>query len=263
MGRDSSLVEPRSSGNGPLTGWQRSLAVVASRVAFWVSRHWLLLFNGVVALYVGVAFLAPVLKHQGLDAASELVYKIYSPACHQMAHRSWFLFGEQAYYPLELTGLSDVGYFEEYVQDVGMFDGFDPAENLLYFLTELRKFRGNEQMGYKVALCQRDVAIYLALLLGGLVLSLFRHRIRPLPWQLFLLFGIMPIGLDGGYQLLTYWLPALFAPHETVPLLRTITGALFGFGLAWMTYPHIEVGMKETEGDLYQNLVKANVVRKA
>ncbi len=262
MESNSPIPEQESTGKRPLTGWQRSLAVMASRVAYWVSRHWLLLFNSVVALYVGLAFLAPVLKHKGLDGAAELVYKVYSPACHQMAHRSWFLFGEQGYYPLELTGLAGIGYFEEYVQDMTMFEGFDPAENLLYYLGELRDFRGNERMGYKVALCQRDVAIYLALLLGGLVLGLLRRRVRPLSWQLFLVFGILPIGLDGGYQLITYWLPALFAPHETVPLLRTITGALFGFGLAWMTYPHIQVGMMETEGDLRQNLIKASVIRK-
>lgn len=243
------------------TGCQRALVVSANRVAYRISRHWLLLFNSLVALYIALPFLAPVLMLRGAEGSAHLIYKIYSPACHQMAHRSWFLFGEQAFYPFQSSGIAGVHYLEEYAAGLPGLEGLDPPNSFFPYTRELRDFYGNEQMGYKVALCQRDVALYLSLLLGGLLFSLLRGRLRPLAWQLFLLFGILPMGLDGGYQLLTYLLPAILPPHESTPLLRTVTGALMGLGLVWLTYPHIDAGMRETEVDLRRNLVRAGQIR--
>lgn len=234
--------------------------MVANRVAYWISRHWLFLFNGLVGLYIALPFLAPVLMLRGADGAAGLIYKIYSPACHQQAHRSWFLFGEQAYYPFRSSGITGVRFLEDYSAGLPGLEGLDPPINYFSYTQELRGFYGNRQMGYKVALCQRDVAIYLSLLVGGLLYSLLRGRLRPLPWQLFLLFGILPMGLDGGYQLLTYLFPAVLRPHETTPLLRTLTGTLMGLGLVWLTYPHIDAGMQETEVDLRRNLARAGLV---
>ncbi len=241
----------------PLTGWQRSLTIGATRLSHWISRHWLALFNGVVAIYIGVPFLAPVLMAQGFEGPARVIYKIYSPACHQMAHRSWFLFGEQSYYPFALTGIQGVHYLDEYLDSIPSLAGLEPGENFFAYTGLLRTFYGNDQLGYKVALCQRDVAIYLSLLMGGILFSLLRGRVRPLSWKIFILVSILPMGLDGGYQLLTYLLPRFFAPHETTPLMRTITGALLGFGLVWLTYPPIDQGMKETERDLKANLMRA------
>jgi hypothetical protein len=33
-----------------------------------------------------------------------------------------------------------------------------------------------------------------------------------------------------------------------------------GFGLVWLTYPHIEEGMQETEADLRANLLRGGVI---
>jgi uncharacterized membrane protein len=53
--------------------------------------------------------------------------------------------------------------------------------------------------GEQVAICHRDVAIYIFMLSGGLLFGLVRRRLRPLPaaWYLFL---ILPMALDGGLQ---------------------------------------------------------------
>jgi uncharacterized membrane protein len=55
-------------------------------------------------------------------------------------------------------------------------------------------------LGEQVAFCQRDVAIYGALFLGGLIYGLVRHRLKPpaLRWYAFFL---VPIAVDGGMQL--------------------------------------------------------------
>jgi uncharacterized membrane protein len=62
---------------------------------------------------------------------------------------------------------------------------------------------------------------------------------------LWILLGLFPIGLDGGSQLLSY-LPFLhFPPRESTPLLRVLTGALFGIASAWFAYPYVQESMDE------------------
>jgi uncharacterized membrane protein len=126
------------------------------------------------------------------------------------------------------------------------------------FLFAARRFVGNEQMGYKMALCERDMAIYVSVLLTGLLYGLLRRRmtIRPLPIWAFLIIGLGPIALDGFSQLFSQYLVVLapqalaFLPlRESSPFLRTLTGALFGFALVWLTYPHIDASMQKTEAD--------------
>ena len=228
----------------------RSAALTANRIVYWISRHWLLLANSAILLFVGLPFLAPVLMARGYEGAAGAIYKIYSPACHQLAFRSWFLFGDQVYYPLSATELSDVRFFEEYVSSDSHFHGLDAEESFGEFSWAARSYLGNGTMGYKVALCQRDVAIYGGLLIAGLLFGLVRSRIRPLSWKIFVLAGVLPMMVDGGYQLIAHLAPDLFGVHETTPALRVFTGFLFGAGLMWLTYPHIELGMREMEDEL-------------
>jgi hypothetical protein len=68
----------------------------SDRFSYWIARHYLAIFNLFLVLYVGIPFLAPVFKKVGWNGPAEVVYKIYSPLCHQWAFRSFFLFGEQA-----------------------------------------------------------------------------------------------------------------------------------------------------------------------
>jgi uncharacterized membrane protein len=61
--------------------------------------------------------------------------------------------------------------------------------------------------------------------------------------------GLGPIGLDGFSQLISQLnITALqgFLPYrESTPLLRTLTGFLFGFTTAWFGYPSIEEAMAD------------------
>lgn len=258
--RDDTRDAERKHPDTAVSGWQRSLVLSANRIAYFVSRRWLSLFNVVVALYVGLPFAAPVLMEQGAVGPANIIYKIYSPACHQMAHRSWFLFGEQAYYPLSTSRMTGVHFLEEYAYELPGLEGLVEPGSLLSYTRQLRDYYGSERMGFKVALCQRDVAIYLSLLVGGLTFSLVRRRLRPLPWQLFLLLGLLPMALDGGYQLLSYLFSGVLPAYESTPLVRSITGMLMGLGLVWLTYPHIGAGMRESERDLRRNLVRAGLL---
>ena len=90
----------------PVTGFQRSLVIRLDRAIYGFSRHWLAGFNIVAAIYVGLPMLAPVLMNAGITGPARAIYVIYSPMCHQMASRSFFLFGEQYAYPRDLAGTS-------------------------------------------------------------------------------------------------------------------------------------------------------------
>jgi uncharacterized membrane protein len=213
-----------------LAPWQRKLVLGAQRFIYWLSRHWLALVNLIVFLFVGVAFAAPVFMEMGWTQPAHAIYTVYKPLCHQLAFRSWFLFGEQAVYPRA-----------DYQVRFGMQDAGWPE-----LFADARGFVGNDTMGYKVALCERDVAIYGAMLLGGLLYALLRRRgMRAMPFWLFLLVGVIPMGLDGGSQFVSLFVPG-FPPRESVWQLRLLTGALFGLSLIWLAFPSIQEGMEES-----------------
>jgi uncharacterized membrane protein len=219
--------------------WHRS-----DGISLWLSRHYLALFNLLVFIYVGLPFLAPVFMKVGATLPAEIIYRAYSFVCHQFAFRSWFIFGEQIVYPrleAHLVGLLS------YQQATGL-NGFD--------LLAARAFIGNAQLGYKVALCERDVAIYGGILLYGILFAILRRRVKPIHWVIWILIGIVPIGLDGFSQLISQPPLNLIPLRESTPFLRTLTGLLFGALTAWFGYPYVEESMQENrkflEGKLSQ-----------
>lgn len=204
------------------------------RAFYWLSRRYMVVFNLLAFLYIGLAFLPPVLLAGGNAPPANLIYSVYGRLCHQLAYRSWFLFGEQAAYPREAAGIERLISYEDAT-------GFDPDDVEAAF-----SFRGTEILGYKVALCQRDIAIYGAILLFGMLFALTRRKIPPLPLLAWVLLGLLPIGLDGVSQLLGSLPWDLIPARESTPLLRTITGSLFGFSTAWFSYPIVEAAMADT-----------------
>lgn len=210
----------------------------ADRLSLWVSANYMIVLNLLVFLYIGLPFLAPVLMKGGAELPARVLYTAYSPLCHQLGFRSFFLFGQQAYYPRDAAGVPGVMTFAEAT-------GLDEGN-----LVAARSFVGDEQLGYKVALCQRDVAIYISILLFGIVFALTGRRIKPLHWAAWLLIGIVPIGLDGFSQLFSQVgldaIAALIPYRESTPFLRVLTGALFGLTTAWFGIPYMEESMRET-----------------
>jgi uncharacterized membrane protein len=206
----------------------------ADGISYWLSKHYLAIFNFLVLIYFGIPFVAPMLMKAGLETPSEAVYRVYSFVCHQLAYRSWFLFGEQAAYPREAAEINTVMSYEE---ATGL-SGED--------LWSARAYIGNEQLGYKVALCQRDVAIYGGILLFGIIFAISKRKLKSIHWILWILIGILPIAVDGLSQLISQ-LPLNIIPiRESTPLLRTVTGFL-GFMTAWFGYPYVEASMAETK----------------
>lgn len=214
------------------------------RISFWIAKKYLLILNLFMLIYAGLPFLAPTLMKLGAETPANLIYRMYKPLCHQFGFRSFFLYGEQPFYPLAEAGMTGYKTFEE----VSGIPNLDDPYSFTRF--EARNYIGNETVGFKVALCERDVAIYLAIMGFGVVYGLTGRRLKSLHWMLWLLIGIGPIGLDGFSQLFSQfnweWLNALVPYRESTPFLRVLTGALFGLATAWFAYPNIEDSMSET-----------------
>lgn len=213
----------------------------ADQFSIWLSNHYTLLFNLIVLFYVGLPFAAPVFMKIGWNTPGRIIYTVYGQLCHQLAYRSWFLFGEQPAYPDQLAHVSGLMTFEQ-------LTGINPLDT-----TQSREFIGNQVAGFKVAFCERDVALYGGILLFGLIFAATGRRLRSLPWYLWVLIGILPIAIDGVTQLTSLinwswlsWLPV----RESTPFLRTLTGGLFGITTAWYGYPYVEGTMRETRAIL-------------
>ena len=191
-----------------------AVARFADGIVLGIARHWLLLINLAVGVYLLLPLAAPLLVNAGYERPARVIYSLYSFACHQLPERSYFLFGEKPLYSLNVLEAN----------------GMQPGGNLF----ERRLFTGNPTIGYKTALCQRDMAIYGTVLLGGLLFGLVRRRARAPSVKVYLLF-LIPIALDGFTQ--------LFGLRMSNWWLRTATGALFGGASVWLAYPYLEEAM--------------------
>ncbi len=226
----------------PVTGKTREFVIWLDERIYDFSAHWLAFFNLLVFIYVGLPFAAPALMKAGLTGPANVIYTVYSPLCHQFGFRSMFLFGEKAFYEApEFKALT----------------GIDP-----YNLSDrwrAKTFNGSDTMGYKVAYCERDVAIYGGILIAGLVFGLIRLtgiKMKPLHWLAYGLIGIGPIALDGFSQLFSQP-PFHFIPlRESTPLLRTLTGFLFGAVNVWFAYPYVEESFAEIKAELREKLAR-------
>jgi uncharacterized membrane protein len=169
-------------------------------------RHWLITVNAAFAVFLAGALAAPVLATLGWQAAANTLYAAYHFTCHQWAFRSFFLFGPRSLAIYDQQQLADAG--------------LDPFT-----------FVGSPSMGWKMAFCERDLAIYVGLLLVGLLYA----RRRSMRGMGYLLYGvlILPMAIDGFTQ--------LFGWRESTWELRVITGLLFGLASAWLVLPRLDV----------------------
>jgi len=221
-------------------------------IASWLGRHW---FGGLVvllALYAGLPFLAPLFMQLGWSSLAKLIYLAYSFQCHQLPQRSFFLFGDQAMYPL-----SDIQAY------------WGGSSNPIV----MRRFIGLPGIGWKVAWSDRMVAMYTSLLAFTVLWRVVRQRIKPLPWWGLALF-LLPMALDGTSHLLSdlagvgqgfrdsnTWLAALTGYRFSATFyngdalgsfnswMRLVSGLLFGLGLAWSGLPALESMFGSLERD--------------
>lgn len=256
------------------------LGIRLNRALYRFAKNWHRFVIGVLSLLVAGVFAAPILMNLGLTGPASVLYTIYAPLCHQFGFRSIYIGGEQVFYPREIAD-SGLQPYEDYVVDDPDF-----AESYAYWFEfsysrpldrELveedvetfslpmqlasKAFPGNEQMGYKSAVCQRDAAIYTGMLVFMLIYTLpaVRPRLRPLPFLLFVIMGVGPIGLDGFSQLLGYPPFELLPPRETLPFFRLATGFLFGFMGGWLAFPLLDMNMRDIQRQVMSKFRRSGI----
>jgi uncharacterized membrane protein len=266
-----------------------SLALRMNILVLRLTRNWMRVALTILAIYISLPWIAPTLMKLGAEAPARVIYNMYRPFCHQFGFRTFFLYGEQPAYPLaaaaQYTGLTP---FEAYVGQSNIpqamrenripkppfnvnalpaFYGIDvppnimptdraEEQNFVQFQLASAAFVGNDEMGYKMTLCERDISIYTALFVVGLIYSVpvVRRRLRPLPLLLFFWLGVLPIAIDGFSQLLGYPPVNLWEPRETLPFFRVLTGLLFGAMTGWLGFPYIEQSMQDARYEIEAKL---------
>ncbi len=206
----------------------RRFIILVDRFAVFVGEHWLLLVILALLVFNALPFLAPVLMHYGYTGPAQLIYGVYRLTCHQLAFRTYFFFGEQPVYTLDQLRAS-----------LGV-----SGDDLFYW----QQFLGNSTLGFKMAWCERDAAMYVSLLLGSILFAFVRTRLRPLNWRIYVLL-LTPMAIDGFTQ--------LFGLRESDYLLRGFTGVLFGFGSVWLIYPYLEEAMHDVRGQAQSQYQRA------
>jgi uncharacterized membrane protein len=165
------------------------------------------LFLALVLLLNAAVFYVPYAASQG-DGNAQAMYAAFAPTCHQLTSRSNCIFTTQngSYY----------------------FGDCLPSDRLSY--TKANAVEVGEETGYKLPVCSRDVAIYLAMLLGALALPFIR-KIESEDWpdKWLLVAACVPIAIDGGTQLI--------GMRESSNAMRMITGAIVGVALPFYIVP--------------------------
>lgn len=220
------MADSQGKPRQPVTGRTRAIVIAADKAIYWLTFHWVALFNIALLVIIVPMFLAPALMHAGHERAGRFLYTLYAPTCHQLPERSFFLFGERLVYSWDELAAA----------------GMDPAGSPF----QRRQFLGSPPIGYKMLVCQRDVTIYLGLVLFGALYALGPRRwLKPLPlWGLALF--LLPLAVDGLTQV-TGW-------RESTPALRVLTGLTTSAGTIWFVYPYIEAAMLDLRRELVHKL---------
>jgi uncharacterized membrane protein len=201
------------------------------------------LFLAVYGAWVLLPFFAPIFMKLGWVAPGKAIYFIYSLFCHQLPERSFFLFGTKTMYSLAE------------VQAV-----WHATDNPLL----LRKFIGDQAMGWKVAWSDRMISFYMGIWLAGLIWALTSRKRKGLPWWGLVLL-LLPLALDGGSHVVSdiagigqgfrdtnQWLsalsnnalPAWFYAGDALGSFnswaRLVTGLLAALGIVWFAFPYLE-----------------------
>ncbi len=181
----------------------------------------------------------------GWTGVGTAIYTIYSPLCHQLPQRSWFLFGDKVTYTL-----AEINQIFPYTDE-----------------GNLRHFIGTPSMGWKVAWSDRMISFYWMTPVWGVVYAALRQRynLQPLSLKVILL-ALVPLIIDGithiandaiygvagdGFRNTNDWLAWLTA--DAFPgfytgdhfgtfnwWMRLLTGILAAWGLVFGYFPRLD-----------------------
>jgi uncharacterized membrane protein len=165
---------------------------------------------------IGAVFITPLLAFSSDMGGA---YGAFSLTCHQKISRSLCLFSDGNGY-----------WVADCVPQGGIYvDSYQDRTQI--------KVESGSSIGYKMPVCARDIGLYCAMLLGGIIYPFVKRlderRVYPAIW---LVLAVVPLGLDGGIQLLSEigLLPFIY---ESTNMMRLLTGGIAGLVAAFYAIP--------------------------
>ncbi len=241
---------------------ERHFARSVVRGSLWLSDHWVTVCIILLGIFVITPFLAPVFMALGWTGLGQAIYFAYSMLCHQMAQRSFFLFGPHPMYNIAQLPVAMTG---------------DDVTNTF----ALRNFIGNADLGWKVAWSDRMVYMFGATWIAAMIFGILRQRrvIAPLRIPLFILL-LLPMAIDGGTHFLSDfsggllgefrysnpWLadltghafPSWFYVGDALgsfnSWMRLFSGICFGVAVVWLAFPYLDRSFRESASQLRMKL---------
>ena len=239
----------------------RTIVITLQKLILFLARYWFFIAILLTGAMLALGFLAPAFMVEGQPQAGQAIYRFLAPHNHQLPQRSYFLFGQNS--TIQTYSLEQVLQF-----------GADPYN--------LQNFIGNPEIGYKTALNHRMIAIFTGIFIGGIIWAVAGQRPQ-LSFIWFLPFAL-PLIFDGlshmvsensgeGFRQGNAWavtltgrgFPASFYEGTTFGtlnwLLRTVTGLLFGLGLAWFLFSYLAHRFLAVRLKLEPKLKKAGALK--
>lgn len=121
-----------------------------------------------------------------------------------------------------------------------LFEDLSPLPKAVYWIGDAECHQIAERSffinGNQMPFCTRDLGLFIGLAAGAGLATFVRYKINPL----FVIAGLVPIGLDGGLQLVT--------SYESNNVLRLVTGLLAGVVLS-LLLAHFIFALQEEKPD--------------
>ena len=101
-------------------------------------------------------------------------------------------------------------------------------------------------LGYQMAICSRNLSIFVSFLSGGIIFYFLRNKLKPFSIVYYIILCI-PMAIDGFAQLFGIPIPRGISPGGQLIWtilsnngLRIITGSIFGLGSALFVLPYMQ-----------------------
>jgi len=128
-----------------------------------------------------------------------------------------------------------VGYHDNDLQ----FSSIGPVPRAIYWIgdAECHQIASRSYFlnGNEMPFCARDVGLFFGVAAGFGLMAFYRYKVNPL----FAILGLVPIGLDGGLQLVT--------SYESTNPVRFVTGLIAGAALALLIAHFLFVIQEDTK----------------
>lgn len=200
------------------------------------------LILGFIFLYLLGSFIPAIAFNNGNEQLGRRVNSVYRFFCHQRVERSLFIFAGES----EDSFYSANFYSVEYLQEEEVIPYYNPYVPDRFSKTVFGyPYVGNEVVGYKTAICIRDLAIYIALLFTGILYMAYSRKNGGKIYKFsfkFCLMLMLPMAVDVLIQILGQIFDWSFVTDAYINSIikRIITGALFGIGFSLFIFPNLQ-----------------------